>query len=151
MSRLLLKSVPLQSSHSYATGSRLRQLAAWWKTQRSEDRFSSLLSLHCTFVFCDCCTDLHCVFRTRFCPDDVATFAVASHISSETDHVTETGSDWEFLQEVIMAAASYSPASLRNFSFTSAEQSLHVLMATWILSPVCNTRTHTHTCITFNI
>lgn len=37
----------------------------------------------------------------------------------------------------------HSPASLRNFSFTSTEQSLHVLMATRILSPVCK-QTHTH-------
>lgn len=34
-----------------------------------------------------------------------------------------------------------SPASLRNFSFTSAEVSLHVLMATGILSPACKRNT----------
>lgn len=42
----------------------------------------------------------------------------------------------------------HSLASLRNFSFTSAEQFLHVLMATFSFSPVCTQDTHSE-CITF--
>ena len=49
-----------------------------------------------------------------------------------------------FRQEIITAAVSCSPASLRNFSFTSAELSLHVLIATRILSPLCKHTQHVH-------
>lgn len=38
----------------------------------------------------------------------------------------------------------HSLASLRNFSFTSAEQFLHVFMATLSSSPIC-TQEHTQT------
>lgn len=70
-------------------------------------------------MLCSCVTNLHTSPVSWVCARDVQVQV--------------------FQKEII--TATHSPASLRNFSFTSAEQSLHVLMATEILSPVYK---HTH-------